>query len=436
MIKKFAPRLPFQEALFSASTFAPFRIPDFRRLLISNFLWWATRFMEFIIMGWLVLELTDSPWQVAIIGFYRSVPFLFVGFFSGLIIDRFGRRTVILVAQTTNLVISALIMLLLLTDMLALWHLALGSILMGTAWSLDWPSRRSLVPDLVGKAKTVDALLLENLGQNFARIAGPFTAGVLIDAFGAVGAYIALTGLSGLTLFLLSGLSKPPKRSKANIERVSPLTNIIEGLQYVRHSPPILGALLITVAMNFLVFPYMTLMPVFARDVLHQGPTGLGILGSAAGIGSFLGIFIISRIRHTVSNGWIFAAGSCFQALAILTFSTSTNYTLSAALLLLSGIGQACFGIMQSSLILLSASDEMRSRAMGTLVLAIGTGPLGQLQIGALAETWGAPWAVRLQTSLAALVIIIMAFALPDLRRQTKSTPEARPPVVAKVGAR
>ena len=106
---------------------------------------------------------------------------------------------------------------------------------------------------------------------------------------------------------------------------------------------------------------------------------------------------IVTLIRNRFSNGLIFAVGSGFQALAVLGFAFSGNYPLSLILLFFSGIGQASFGVMQSSIILLSASDEMRSRAMGTIVLGIGTGPLGQLMIGASAESFGAPWAVRQQ---------------------------------------
>jgi MFS family permease len=410
-IRKF-PLFPLRGVL------VPLTIPDFRRLLSSSFLWWETRFMEMVVVGWLVLELTDSAWQVAVIGFYRSIPFLAVGFLSGPLIDRFGRRKIILTSQIVYVLIYGFTAVLLWIDRLAFWHLAVGALLIGTAWSLDWPARRSLLPDMVGKARTVDALLLENFAQNVSRIFGPFIGGSLIAAFGVGGAYGALTSVSGLSLLILLGLSNQPIPRRTKAVQSSALTDIIEGLRYVRRTPPILGALLITVAMNFLVFPYVTLLPVFARDVLHQGPVGLGILGAASGMGAFLGLFVLNRIRRFASDGWIFAVGSCFQSIALIIFSFSTNYTLSLTLLFLSGIGQVSFGILQSSIILLSASDEMRSRAMGTLVLAIGAGPLGQLQVGGLAETLGAPLAVRLHTLAATILIMVITSVLPGFRQR------------------
>jgi MFS family permease len=393
----------------------PLNIMDFRLLISSDFLWWATRFMEMTVVGWLVLELTDSAWQVTVISFYRSVPFLLVGFFSGAIIDRFGRRKVILWSQTVNVLVSVVIALLLWLDHLVLWHLAVSALIIGAAWSVDWPARRSLVPDLVGRAQTVEAMLLENFVQNIARIIGPFLGGSLIAAISVTGAYTTLAVISGLALLILFGLSQQP-RPRSQKFNPSPWVDIVEGLRYVRHNQPILGTLIITMAMNFLVFPYLFLLPVFARDVLQQGPTGLGILGSGAGIGAFIGLLLIGRIRRLVSPGWIFGLGSLAQAVAILIFSTSGSFNLSLVLLIISGIGQACFGTMQSAIMLLAASDAMRSRAMGTLVLAIGAGPLGQLQIGGLAELFGAPLAMGLHSMAGAVFIAATIAGLPHFR--------------------
>jgi MFS family permease len=205
---------------------------------------------------------------------------------------------------------------------------------------------------------------------------------------------------------------------------------MMEGWRYVRHNQPILGVLFITMIMNLWIFPYMVLLPVFARDVLGQGPTGLGILGAGAGIGAFIGLVVINRLRHVISPGWIFGLGSLSQAVAILLFAVSTNFTLSLILLILSGVGQACFGTMQSSIMLLAASDEMRSRAMGTLVLAIGAAPLGQLEVGALAELLGAPLAVGGHAGVAVLAIVGTISGLPRFRQKLEPE-ERRQPVPA-----
>lgn len=409
--------VPFGDAL------APLAIHDFRFLLLSNFLWWQARWMEAIVTGWLVLELTDSAWQVALMGFYRSIPMLFVGIFAGPIIDRFGRRPCIRAAQTGNFAISVAVALLLWTDRLELWHLSVAALLMGTIWSLDWPARRTLVPDLVGKSHTMDAMILENVAQNVSRIFGPFASGVFIATLGASGSYALLAGVSGLALVALLGMTDRSLPQQALPGR-SPWVQMREGLQYAQRNQPIKGVMVMTLIMNVLAFPYMDLLPIFARDILMQGPLGLGILGASVGIGSMLGLVLIQRLRTVISTGWLFMGGSLMLCLLLLAFAASTSFPLSLVLLACIGLGQACFSVMQSSIVLLSASDEMRSRVMGSLTLFIGAGPLGRLQIGALAEYFGTPMAVSLQSGVAALSIVWVMQAFPALRQQ--GMPESR----------
>ena len=409
---------------------APLRFPDYRRLLVSNTLWWQARWMEQIVVGWLVLEMTDSAWQVALVGFYRMAPLLVVSFFSGPIVDRLGHRRAILMAQTVNLAVSAIIVLLLWTGRLAFYHLTASALILGVTWTLNWTARRSFIPDLVGKDRTVEGILLENFTQNFSRILGPFASGALIELLSVRGCYAVLTSISALSLLAVLRLSSSPPPRPAGTRIASPWALMVEGLRYVRRNPSISAALLITVTMNFLIFPYQALLPVFARDILHQGPVGLGLLGAASGIGSFAGLLIINRIRHIVNIGRILTGGCFLMSALMVGFSASTHFPLSLALLTLSGIGHACFSVSQSSIVLLTSSDEMRSRAMGTLALAIGAGPPGRLQVGALAEAFGAPFAVGLTASLSALAIGVITAAVPRLRQETGRTegPQPRAP--------
>jgi len=269
--------------------FAPLSIVNFRYLLASNFLWWQARWMESIVVGWLVLELTDSAWEVALVAFYRSIPFLLVGVFAGPIIDRYGRRNCILVAQGINFSISATVALLLWLDALAYWHIVTAALLMGTVWSIDWPARRSLIPDLVDKELTVDSMILEGMGQNVSRIVGPFASGALLATFGVTGSYIALAVTAGLAWLALLGLvNKEIPRTHMPDGR-SPWHQIREGLRYTSQNQALLGVTIMTLIINMLVLTYIDLLPVFARDVLGQGPLGLGLLSAGGGLGAFIG---------------------------------------------------------------------------------------------------------------------------------------------------
>jgi predicted MFS family arabinose efflux permease len=198
-----------------------------------------------------------------------------------------------------------------------------------------------------------------------------------------------------------------------------------EGLKYVRVRPRILGVLLITVFMNVWAFPFITLLPVFARDVLGRGPIGLGLLGAAHGVGAFLGLFVVHWGRRRWSNEALFTGGSILSCLGLVGFASSPYFLLSAAFLFVSGVGQAGFSIMQSAIILVEAVDAMRSRVMGTLVLAIGGGPLGRLQGGAMAEAWGAPLAVGTMAGCAGLMTLLAGILLRGFIVSARSRPTA-----------
>jgi predicted MFS family arabinose efflux permease len=188
-------------------------------------------------------------------------------------------------------------------------------------------------------------------------------------------------------------------------------------MQYIRHDQTILGVLLITVVMNNLFFPFMTLLPVFARDVLGQGPFGLGLLGAGHGVGCFVGLIFVSWTRRFWKPTWLFAAGSFFQSAMLVAFAMSVSFPLSVFLLFLSGLAQSSFGVMQSTIVLVSARDEMRARSMGAVNFAIGLGSIGRIEVGALAYAFGAPLAVGLACGASALLVLSITAGLPDFRR-------------------
>jgi predicted MFS family arabinose efflux permease len=179
---------------------------------------------------------------------------------------------------------------------------------------------------------------------------------------------------------------------------------------------------LITLIMNLWMFPYISLLPVFARDVLHKGPIELGFLSTGTGMGSFIGLLALNFLRQRVNVGTLFVVGTGWMCLALAIFALSTSYPLSWAMLFCAGMGMSCFGTLQSTIVLLSTSDAMRSRVMGILVLAIGGDPLGQLQIGTFAELFGVQWTLAAQASAGVLAVVLIALLLPGvLRPQVQS---------------
>ncbi|MDP6701279.1 MAG: MFS transporter, partial [Candidatus Latescibacteria bacterium] len=312
---------------------APLANSDFVRLWLANGLWWQAMWMEMLVLGWLALDLTDSPWWVQVVGFYRSIPLLCIGLFGSAISDRYKRRHLIVFLQTVNVLGAAVLALLLWAERLEFWHLSAVALILGSTWALDWPTRRSLIPDLVGKDRTVDAMVLENLIQGITRISGPLSAGYIMAAYGNLGALVVLIVLGLLALVALAGMQTDAKAPKTSVGVAAMAGQTLQGWAYVRSVAPIFGVLLITIFMNIWAFPYMNLLPVFARDIFAQGPEGLGWLGAASGVGAFFGLALVHLGRRLFSNERLFVAGSLVSALGVVAFGYSENFTLSLILL-------------------------------------------------------------------------------------------------------
>jgi len=384
-------------------TLRAFYTRGFWRVWTGSMLWYSARWMDLFVLQWQVLVMTDSAFQVSLIGFYRMAPMFVFGLLTGLVADRLDRRTVLLAAQLWNAVASAAIGTLILTGHLVLWHLAVLVTALGFSWALDLPSRRSYIYDMVGPRRVVNAMALDHVGMDGAKIVGPILGGLLWPVIGAGGCLLILSGgyLVNFCLYRRLPAAAPPR--PVGSPRV--LRNLFEGLVYVFQTPMILGVLAVTVVMNLLGFPYQHMVPVVGRQVLGLGPLPTALLLAADGFGALIGSLIVASLGDVRRKGRLFVVGSILMMSAVLLFSLSQWYWLAFGLLFLAGAGAACFATMQSSLILTSASDAMRGRAMGTLMLAIGFGPLGALQIGALASVWGAPLAVTVSAGSGVLLL-------------------------------
>lgn len=389
---------------------------EYRRLLGGTVIWWHCFYMELVVLGWLVFDLSDTSRTVALVSFCRTLPLLLVSLFSGPLIDYIGRRRAMIAAQSVNLGGYLAMALLLWAGWAAPWNIAIVAFCLGTAWAIDWPTRRSLVPDLLGKDRVFDGLLLESLLVGVTRIAAPAMAGALIARLGSLGCYLALAALSGAALGVLVPLlrSAGPRGGPFTLA-VLPIVG--QGLRYVRANQTLLAVMLITVVMNLWIFPYVSLLPAFARDVLGGGPAELGFLSAGSGLGAFLGLIALQQLRRRVAVGVLFVIGTIWFCLSLLAFALSQVYILSWVLLLCAGMGMACFATLQSTIVLGATSDEMRSRVMSILVLAIGGDPLGQLQIGALADLVGVRATLAGQSVAAALAVALVVLLLPGLLR-------------------
>lgn len=395
---------------------APLTVPAYRKLLVSSALWWLTLAMWTVVAGAVVLDLTNSALAVTLLTFWRRAAQLSVGAFAGPVGDRFGRRTTLLFTQGLTLLTCTAILLLFAGDRLAGWQITVAAFAIGAAWTLDMPARTALAPDLVGRALTTDAMILESFIQSLLASVGSVAAGWLLDTVGAAGVFGVMALLTGANVILLQRFSRQQVRRTVMVGGHSLWQAIGEGAGYVRQNQAILAVVLISTVMNIWIFPSMSLLPVFARDVLGRGGFGLGLLGAGYSLGNFVGLYAISQLRRRISIAHLFIAGTLLECGALIAFAFSPLFWLAWGFLFVAGLGQAGFHTLRNSLLLLSASDEMRGRAMSLVVLTQGAGLPGEYQTGMLADRMGAPWTVGLQASLTALAAAGIIWAIPALR--------------------
>jgi MFS family permease len=392
-----------------------------RWLWSSTFAWNFARWMEMTVTGWVALQMTGSPWLVALVGVARSAFLPVAGPITGALSDRFDRVRLMKVAQWGNVAVMSAVALALLTGRGAYWQLVASSLWLGASWGIDWPSRRALLADMVGPDKVLPAVVLDNVTQNISRIAGPLIGGVVLAVWGGPGGFTALA-LS----FLLASLVLRPVRPWARETRAraqSVWGELSAGLRYVRQDRAVWAVLVITIVMNCLLFPYMQLMSVFAEDVLRVGPVGLGALGAANGVGASLGLLVLPPLRRAHWQGLAFAGGSCLACIMLFLFARSTWYEGALGLLVLIGLGTSAFGTMQSTIILSRTSQEMRGRAMGLLAFAIGSSPVGSLEQSILVERLGAPFTVAANAVLCGILVFWTGWTSGLLRLRRAPAP-------------
>ena len=405
---------------------------NFRLLWVAGLFRFHSRWMELIVLGWIILEVTDSPFLVGTLGFFRMAAMPILGLPAGIMADRLNRKLIIVLTEGINAAFSVLLFILVAADAIQFWHIAVLTLAMGTVWVNSFPSRTSIVQDLVGSNRLTNAMSLDMSAMTASKMVGPILAGLILTFVGAKGATFTLAALYIIGFLLLIPVRVPQRTVTMQREPVKQLLS--EGLRFVVKSPVLLPAILITITANMLIFPFMVMIPVFARDVLQVNETLMGILAAADGLGALAGALFLASRRSIRGPGIIYALGTAVAAVAVLAFAQSTSYALSLSLLLASGLAFAGFTVMQPVLMMLGAPLEMRGRSMGVNMVAVGSAPIGFLLTGAMSQAWGAPTAVTINC-IAGLVCILGVIAFfPAVRRRT-TFPEQEEITVTPTGA-
>lgn len=405
----------------SAPVFTVLKDRDFRAIWYVGGIHEISRRMELLVLSWLILQTTDSPFQLGLVLVFNNVPRPLFSLFSGFVADRFSRHRILYVAQTINTLVAISILFLIVQEQIESWHVFLAVFMTGLTKSLEDPSRRTAILDIVGEGRLVNALSLDQISNTVGKMAGPLLGGILLDASGFTGAYVFVLVAHLLTLGLLTRVKIPLYQGASSAGPV--WHSLSTSVKHAWHNPMLLGMLYITIIMNALAFPVQQFIPAIGRDSLGVGPLLVGLLVAADGVGALIGAGLMASTRNFLYHGRVFVIGSTVVLLMVILFVWSPWYALAFMFLTLGGIGQAGFGTMQSSITMLSAPREMRGRMMGLMSFCIGVGtPLGTLEIGAVAAAFSTQWAISVN-ALAGLLLLVPAVVLTPLVWRPSSQP-------------
>ncbi len=384
-----------------------------------QFLWSArwiheiSRRMELIVLGYLILELTGSAFQVGLISVFLNGPRPPLSLVAGMLADRLDRWRILVGMHTVYLFIAAGILALLVVGSIQPWHVFLAVLLQGTAKVLDDPTRRASLFDLAGQDRIAHAMSLETITNNGGKILGPMAGGIIVEFYGFTGAFIVLVVLDLIAAFLIFKM-RLPDRSATIVRDTAFLQGIRSGIGHSFSDKFVLGVLTISLVMNAMVLPLQYFIPVIATDVLKVGPALGGLLGSADGIGAFIGAIIIGARRRYTFHGRYFVIGALIVGAGVVAVAWSPWFVVSFLLLLGAGVGQSGFSTMQSTILMLSSPAEMRGRIMGSQGLVNGLGHLiGGVEIGAIAQAFSISIAIGINAGVGILFMLPVIILTP-----------------------
>jgi MFS family permease len=394
-------------------TLVAFTYRDFRVQWIGACTSSIGTWMQIVAQNWLVYSLTKSPFYLGLDAFLQQLPIILFSLIGGVFADRYDRRRTLLMSQIVQMSTSAALALLMYFQVVEIWQILALSFVTGCAQAFGGPAYQSLIPSLVDKKDLPNAVALNSIQFNVARVLGPLAFGVILGAFQrygysepqAMNACFLLNSLSFLvvinTLMMLRVKHIPPATSGKMQDELK------SGLSYVRHHSSLAALVVLAAATTFLGFALLTFLPIFAKQIFHEGADTFSHLMAFSGAGSIVGALIVAWLGKFPKMGWTALLVQAIYGLLIIAFAVSRVLWLSDLLLFLTGAALMVVFSTVTSLVQMTAPNEMRGRVMSIYMLAFRGGmPLGSLVSGWLATFLGAPLVIGINGALLVVVAI------------------------------
>jgi MFS family permease len=354
--------------------------------------------MQAVAQGWLVLQLTNSPFWLGVDGFMATAPGLGLTLVAGVFADLVDRRRLLMYTQVGAGLSALTLALLIVTGVVQVWMILLLSFITGCCFAIAGPSYQAITIDLVGREDLANAIALNSTQFQFSRVLGPTLAGLGLKFFGLAGCFFVnslsfvavIAALAMVRFKRADGDASQPAHSIKDSRAI--WQDLVKGLRYVRRRPRVFMLLLISGMTSLFGAPYLAMVPVFARDILHANEGVYSLMMGMSGAGAFIGALVLTFLGDFRHKGLSVIGGAFGFALCLIGFSLSTR--LEVSLLFIFGMGLAIVSSVAviNTLLQQLVRDEMRGRVMSMFILSfIGTMPIGNLIAGAASERFGAP---------------------------------------------
>jgi len=345
--------------------------------------------MQTMAQSWLVLQLSGSPFMLGLDSFLGGIPIVLFSLFGGVFADRTARQKILIGSQVIQLTCAFLLAALFATGLVRVWHILMLSFIVGTAQSFGGPAYQALIPSLVKSEDLPNAIALNSIQFNVARVLGPMFGGLALTGLGASWCF-SLNGLSFVAVVISLLVIRPHFSPSKTGESV--MTSMKQGFSFIRKQGTMESLILLAFSMTLLAFPVVVFLPVFARDVFHGGPNLYTIMLVCSGGGSICGALVVAGFGKYKHQGRAALLMLVALGALITSFALSRWLVLSCVLIFLSGGTLLAAFVTISSLVQMITSNEMRGRVMSVYNVAFRGGmPFGSLIVGALVKEFSAP---------------------------------------------
>ena len=371
--------------------------------------------MQFLILGWLVLELTNSPAQLGLVIAIYGAPNLALLMFGGIFADRVDRRWMLFYSQTVVAVLIFGIATLTLYQLISIWHIYGIAFILGTIQGVNMPARMAIVPDLVGKNDILNATSLNMAVFNTGRIMGPSLAGWIIQHVGmghALYFNAICYALGCVCLLMMSGVESRSQNKDANM-----LRDFWAGIRYVASTPIAFTMVGLSFAFGFFGAAYVQVLPAFGKEVLRLNADGAGFLLTVAGIGSLAGNIYLASLGNTKNKNWLLLGMIILFGVSLFFFALSPIYLVSLVLLFFTGVGFTGFISMGTAILQISTPPELRGRMMSLWLIGAAVHYIGAWPLGTVGEYYGWPMSLGGGALLMLGLVMWLGVFRPTLRR-------------------